>query len=106
MKNLTKENYWDDVRVCYPDALKLFCNWIDKYKEEIGWKELFGDKLKFHDMPFEFQNGVIARFDIECFNGVFTGKGKAVYEGNRDLYLAGFEKLFNDLQNMLQKQKQ
>lgn len=105
MTNLTKENYWDALRVCYPDAMDTFCKWIDKYKEEIGWREMFGTELKFHDMPFEFQNGVIARFDIECFSGLFSGKGKAVYESKRDMFLAEFERLFNDLQNRLSEQK-
>lgn len=115
MENLNKHNFWDDIFKKYPDACKLFCDWIDKYKKEIGWDELFANIVqrdsayrtpKFHEVPFEFQNGIIARFDIECFNGLLTGKGKFVYEKNRDDYVKGFTDLFADLQNQLNKQKQ
>lgn len=118
MENLSKENFWNRLKEMYPDAVELFCNWIDKYKEEVGWNKLFNSDsdyqnvdgknapaLKFHDLPFEFQNGIIARFDIECFNGILTGKGKVVYENGRDGYVAGFVQLFSDLDTQLKKQK-
>lgn len=114
MINLNKENFWNELHAKYPDAVDLFCKWIDKYKVEVGWDELFNqagmpneDKpVKFHDIPFEMQNGIIARFDIECFNGMLTGKGKQVYERERPAYVQGFVNLFADLQAQLTKQNQ
>lgn len=114
MENLNKENFWNVLHKECPEAVDLFCKWIDKYKAEVGWDELFNqcglpdeDKpVKFHDIPFEMQNGILARFDIECFNGLFTGKGKAFYESNRELYAGQFVQLFRDLQKQLDKQNQ
>lgn len=121
MENLSKENFWKELEKKYPQAVELFYKWIDKYKEEVGWDRLFSNgqyfmeadgtgghriETKFHDIPFEMQNGVLARFDIECFHGVITGKGKAFYESQRDHYVKGFEELFQDLQYQLNKQKQ
>jgi hypothetical protein len=114
MQNLSKENFWNDLHAKYPQAVDLFCKWIDKYKVEVGWDELFNqaglpdeDKpVKFHDIPFEMQNGILARFDIECNNGVFTGQGSALYERNRPIYVQQFQSLFSDLQQQLDKQKQ
>lgn len=114
MQNLNKENFWNDLHTKYPEAVELFCKWIDKYKTEVGWDELFNqaglpneDKpVKFHNIPFEMQNGILARFDIECYNGVFTGKGRKVYESSRPGYVQGYENLFADLQSQLNKQKQ
>lgn len=116
MENLSKENFWNAIMEKYPEAGKLFCNWIDKYKVEVGWDKLFGNdidavhyrsvQIKFHDIPFEMQHGIIARFDIECFNGVFTGKGKTVYENSRATYVSQFEDLFKDLNERLKTQSQ
>jgi hypothetical protein len=121
MENLSKENFWDDITKRFPEAMELFGKWIDKYKEEVGWDRLFANgqyfiepngkgghrsETKFHDIPFEMQNGILARFDIECFNGVLTGKGKAVYENGRQNYVKGFYNLFADLQKQLNKQNQ
>lgn len=121
MENLNKANFWNDLHAKYPEAVDLFCKWIDKYKAEIGWDRLFangqyffepddsGDHridTKFHDIPFEMQNGILARFDIECNNGVFSGRGTAVYESQRPVYVQQFHSLFSDLQNQLDKQNQ
>jgi hypothetical protein len=106
MENLSKENFWNELSEKYPQAVELFNNWIDKYQKEVGWGDLFPNGVKFHDLPFEMQNGILARFDIECFHGVLTGKGKAVYESERSVYVQGFINLFRGVQIMLEKQKQ
>lgn len=113
MQNLNKENFWNALLEKYPEAVELFCKWIDKYKAEVGWDELFNqaglpneDKpVRFHNIPFEMQNGILARFDIECYNGILTGKGSKVYEANRAGYVQGYDNLFADLQQLLNKQK-
>lgn len=114
MQNLNKENFWNDLLEKYPEAVELFCKWIDRYKAEVGWDELFNQtglsnedkQVKFHDIPFEMQNGILARFDIECNNGILSGKGNAIYEKMRPMYVDQFESLFLDLQQQLNKQKQ
>lgn len=124
MQNLNKENFWNALLEKYPEAVELFCKWIDKYKAEVGWDKLFGNgvtqaqhdeennlvgyetrAIKFHNIPFEMQNGILARFDIECYNGILTGIGSKVYEANRAGYIQGYDNLFADLQQLLNKQK-
>ena len=67
--NLNKENFWNALKEQYPEAVEHFCNWIDAYKNEVGWDALFAPGIKFHDIPYDMQNGIIARFDLEKFNG-------------------------------------
>lgn len=106
MENLNKRNYWNDIQLKFPDAMKVFSKWIDEYKAKVGWTDLFPNGVKFHDLPFEMQNGILARFDIECSKGGLTGRGSAYYESNRPLYVQGFTNLFEDLQTQLNRQKQ
>jgi len=119
MQTLTKENFWNEVESKYPEAFAVFSKWIDSYKVEVDWNKLFNvdsdyqnaagknaPTPKFHELPFEFQNGIIARFDIECFNDLLTGRGKEVYENGRDGYINGINNLFADLeQQIINKQK-
>jgi hypothetical protein len=67
--NLNKENFWNPLKEKYPEAVEHFCNWIDEYKKEVGWEKIFGAHVKFHDLPYDMQNGILARFDLEKFNG-------------------------------------
>lgn len=69
MYNLNKENFWDKIKEKYPEAFEHFSAWINDYKVEIGWGAIFNGGVKFHDLPFEMQNGILARFDIEKFHG-------------------------------------
>lgn len=72
MKNLNKENYFTKEWLKkYPKASKVFCDWIDKYKSEVDWVNLFNGRAlglasivapKFHDIPIDMQRGIIARF--------------------------------------------
>jgi len=66
---LTKENFFNNIKLWYPDALQDFCAWIDEYKKEIGWNALFGEHVKFHDLPFDMQHGIMARYDLEKNQG-------------------------------------
>lgn len=93
----TKENFWDEIKLKYPEAFEHFSNWIDEYKKEIGWDKLFQDGVKFHDLPFEMQNGIIARFDVEKFSG------KSSYTIPK--YVDMFRSLFSDVQNSADKRK-
>lgn len=74
MNSLNKP-FWDDLEVTAPKAVRLFKDWIDEYKKEVGWNLLFNDGIiktgssfeytkapKFHDLPIEMQEGVIKKF--------------------------------------------
>lgn len=68
--NLNKENIWNDLNEKFPKAMKKFCDWIDEYKKDNEWNWIFGnhDKIdykkwiRFHDIPFEMQVGIIFKF--------------------------------------------
>jgi hypothetical protein len=96
---LTKENFWDELEELYPAAIEHFKKWIDRYKLEIGWNELFSPGVKFHNLPFDLQNGIIARYDLECFNG----KEKA--DLMREVEPARMRDLFADVQNAIRKRQ-
>lgn len=107
MQNLNKENFWNNTEKAFPDAFKMFSEWIDKYKEEVGG---FGfdsneEPIKFHDLPFEFQNGILARFDIECHHGIVSGNGKKNYEQICQNEPRRISHLFADLQNQINLKK-
>lgn len=82
MKTLTKENYFDDLTEKCPRAMEHFLKWIDEYKKEVGWCNLFrplttgGAKgftyIKFHQLPYEMQVGIMLRYakDIK-FNFIY-----------------------------------
>lgn len=97
MQNLNKENFWNDLHDAYPEAVEHFCRWIDNYKKEVGWSLLFSEDIKFHDLPFEMQNGIIARFELELFNNK-QGKGPEVYLKIAEDYKQQLKNLFADLQ--------
>jgi len=63
--NLNKENFWNAMMMQFPSAMNLFCKWIDDYKKEVGWNNFFKDGVKFHDIPFQLQGGIIAKFLTE-----------------------------------------
>lgn len=72
--SLTKENFWNDIQEKYPAEMDIFCQWIDKYKERVKWKELFNDNPfdhrcpeapKFHEIPTEMQIGIFFAFTVE-----------------------------------------
>lgn len=74
MDNLGKENFWNAMHDRFPLAVDLFCKWIDEYKNEVNWNYLFGNyvigehnHIKFHDLPYEMQMGIMNRFFIESF---------------------------------------
>lgn len=71
MENLNKENFFNEIQLKYPKAMDQFRKWIDEYKSSVFWDILFcnqtyikpGSKfIKFHDIPFEMQVGIIDKF--------------------------------------------
>lgn len=72
---LTKENFWNDLYKKYPEEMKVFCMWIDRYKEKVGWNTLFNINSdyqnsegknavapKYHDLPIAMQVGIFFEF--------------------------------------------
>lgn len=80
MENLNKENFFNEMKILYPDAMDHFCKWIDKYKKENDWDNLFNEGYhvgmhmahvpKFHELPLAMQFGIITQYFGEL-NGVF-----------------------------------
>lgn len=68
--SLTKENFWNELKEKYPNAVDEFCLWIDDYKADVNWKDLFSD-AKFHDMPFDMQIGILIWY-IELKEGTMS----------------------------------
>ena len=63
MENLNKQNFFtEEWTAKYPKTSKAFCEWIDKYKERVGWGNLFTKGDKFHDIPLEMQIGIISKW--------------------------------------------
>lgn len=95
MENLNKENFFNDLQQRFPKAMEHFCKWIDKYKEENSWDELFNDGKawaggvtiapKFHDLPYDMQVGVILRYVSE----VIEHEDKLTMEEIKDCFKAG-----------------
>lgn len=102
MENLTRE-YFLELREKYPEAVNHFVDWLKRYKEEVNWELLFGNrateverfKIDFYDLPYDMQNGIMARFDIECF------LGKGGYKKIKSAETQRYEKLFTDLQGAI-----
>jgi hypothetical protein len=81
MKNLNKENFWDEMELKYPVAMHVFKGWIDQYKKEVNWDRLFRERYldemcgidapapEFHNIPFDMQIGILMRFSSEIFHG-------------------------------------
>lgn len=68
---LTKNNFWNKMMEEFPNAMKLFCNWIDEYKKETDWNNLLGGDIKYHDLPYAMQQGVWISFCYDQLNEHF-----------------------------------
>lgn len=68
--NLNKEEFWNNIVELYPKAGKRFCDWIDSWKESSTFNTVIAEeyrkgeleRFKFHDLPFEMQEGIIRQF--------------------------------------------
>lgn len=78
LANLTKENFWNELYVKYPDKVQEFCDWIDEYKKRVHWDMLFfnnrkaspqskcrSNPVKYHDLPLAMQLGIFIQFRAE-----------------------------------------
>lgn len=79
MNNLSEEDFWNKLHEECPGLMRMFFDFLDKYKKESGWDFLFSwnfhpatthtvnkdRRAKFHDIPLEMQVGIILRFSIQ-----------------------------------------
>lgn len=64
------ENFWNELYQKYPSAIAHFSEWVDDYKIQHNWSDLFPPiirkhypiHVKFHDLPVGFQLGVIIQY--------------------------------------------
>lgn len=82
-ENLNKQNFFDEMHSLYPKAVDKFIEWIDGYKSANNWNSIFREGVKFHDIPYELQMGIMNRFFIEAFTSneeyCVDGQRGAVY---------------------------
>lgn len=110
IQSLTKENFFDELHDMFPDAVEHFFSWLNEYKKEVAWDELFGNvfpttkKIQFQDLPFDMQNGIIARYELELYNNGH-GNGKEIYEGLAEKYRVNIRNIFIDLQLQINRRK-
>lgn len=74
--NLNKKNtFTEEWEQRFPNVAKHFKNWIDEYKRDIDWNELFQNGIesyvKFHDVPLELQYGIICKW-LNTFRRSYT----------------------------------
>lgn len=67
---MTKENFFNDLGAKFPEAMKLFKTWIDQYKQDNNWQDLFNgwesfEAPKYHDLPLAMQAGIFIQFAQE-----------------------------------------
>jgi len=77
MKKLSKAEFWNPLYEKYPQAVQVFCDWIDDYKKRVQWDDLFKEHLlpskndpyvgetrtpKYHDLPLAMQVGIYIEF--------------------------------------------
>lgn len=102
-EHLTKENFFNEMFSTYPKACKLFCDWIDEYKKLVNWDGLFlngspaAKQIKFHDVPYEFQQGIWIRFAEETLNDHFE-QPEYFYTGDLE---EDIKEVFQSLENLL-----
>ncbi len=99
MENLTKENFFNEMKVKYPNAMDHFCKWIDEYKNKVHWDALFHNNasgyhnyrvkpnIKFHDLPIGMQIGIFFEYQSE--------HGDKLTDDFHEFCRIHFEKLFN-----------
>lgn len=61
---LTHENFWNQAKKDYPEAVDVFCKWIDVWKEKNSWTY-----SKFHELPLAVQLGILGEFSHQYDGG-------------------------------------
>lgn len=98
-ENLNKVNFFNQLQELYPEAMGVFCQWIDDYKKRIKWDQYFYLFLKFHDLPFEMQTGIMYEF-FRMQSITFMELAGSVYS-NKEGIVKYFIKSFEHLNKVL-----
>lgn len=62
MENLNKANFFNEMQIKYPRAMKKFCDWIDEYKRVNNWDKMFRNGIKYHDLTIDMQMGIFSAY--------------------------------------------
>jgi hypothetical protein len=62
MENKNQHPFWSATKKAAPTIYDSLLKWVDQYKIELKWDQLFAPGIKFHDLPIEMQVGVISKF--------------------------------------------
>ncbi len=111
MKNINRENFLDGIKDKYPSAFDHFNKWLGLYKNEVEWIKLFNHgspryarmgwhNPDFHDLPFEMQAGIIARYLSEV-----QGEKEKYENVALPLCMARIEKVFDGLNKNIEINK-
>lgn len=120
INNLNKANFWDALMIKYPTAVKNFCDWIDQYKKDVNWDEVFNanrpiakwdgkegymsDKStvapKFHDIPLEMQYGILLKYAGDIGKDTLSLQVNAI---TLERAMNQFEGLFMIIENNISK---
>ncbi len=73
MSLMTKDGFWNEIEKRWPGEFHRFGKWIDDYKKNNHWKDLFKitirDKfwsnIKYHDLPDAMQLGIFIEYTVE-----------------------------------------
>lgn len=102
MELLIKENFWNEMEQKYPKAMAHFNEWIDKYKTEHDWEQLFGEDPptgisegnwikapKYPELPIAMQFGIFIEWYYETLKSLFPSSNMAYTgEPNRSIEFA------------------
>lgn len=107
-ESLTKENFWNEILEKYPKSGKLFCDWIDQYKERVNWDLLFADRHnglgrvpKFHEIPLAMQIGVIIQFFQEQNFRDYYITPPCIYCGSMESIIYNITEFFKHHENLI-----
>ena len=109
-KTLTKEGFWNSMMERFPLSMKLFCKWIDDYKEAVKWTNLFNEHSlesapvtikapKFHEIPYEMQQGIWICF---CNNTLHKFYEQPEYNYRFDLE-EDIKEVFSELESIIKE---
>ena len=98
-KQLTKAGFWEPLKEECPRGMKLFVEFIDKYKAENDWDTLFGPFIygeapKYHDLPTAMQFGIFTEF-VEGTGFSLTMLGDICNDTNIRMFFKTFENFLN-----------
>ena len=78
--SLSKQTFFNSISKEFPLAMENFSEWIDTYKKDILWSNIFGEGAsvcaddkgielrkapKFHELPLDFQRGILVKFFLK-----------------------------------------